>query len=100
MKFVNLTGRTVYPVDGPHWFPKEIPASGKVVKVRRSEVSKGFYASNLVEATLPEPQEDTLLIVSIEVRLSHPERLDLISTGQNIGRYETQGFIVNAGFGL
>lgn len=97
MKFVNLTSRTVRLVYGPSWFPKEILPSGKIASIwDTEEVSRGFFSWDWEGVALPPLRDDTFLIVSSEVRLSLPERWDLLTP--RVEGEETHGFWVNQSF--
>lgn len=84
MKIINLTPHTIKIINSE---VREIPSSGTV---RISEVTVPVGEIDgiaLVKKTygkaegLPEPQEDTLYIVSAMVRTAYPERNDLASPG-------------------
>ena len=84
MKIVNLKPHTIKIINSEI---REIPSSGTV---RISEVSVPVGEIDgilLVKKTygraegLPEPQPDTIYIVSAMVRAAYPERTDLASPG-------------------
>lgn len=84
MKIVNLTPHPIRIVNSE---VREIPSSG-VVRISEVTIQVGDVDGiPLVRKTygqaegLPEPQPDTLYIVSTMVRAAHPERTDLASPG-------------------
>lgn len=89
MKFINLTPHVIQ-VARPNVCiqPSGIIARVSVARqvVSKAEISKGldipiFAPSFGTVENLPEPQDDTYLIVSSLVRAALPQRLDLLSPG-------------------
>lgn len=81
--FINLTSHRICFEDG-----RTIPSSG-IIRCSEVIVPAGEHDDiPLIRRTfgavenLPEPKEGVIYIVSILVRISHPERTDLASPGQ------------------
>ena len=105
---VNLTPHAlkVFAADSKT-LVQEIPATGVVPRCQQvnslinEEEGIGYYATSYGEVVgLPEPEENTLLVVSFMVRQALPERKDLVSPGDLV-RDEAgvilgcKGFFVN-----
>lgn len=88
---MNIVNLTPHPVNLPGL---TIPASGRVARSKEFTCALGsvdgidiinrWYGETV---DLPEPEPDTLFIVSMIVREANPDRLDLASPGDPVRDY-------------
>lgn len=97
MDFINLTPHTINVCNDDSEVVMTLPASGRLVRVARSAVSRpsGFgFNFNSVSygevSGLPDEVEGVVLVVSLAVRSALPDRKDLASPGELVRDAEGQ----------